>query len=76
MSQDVFLQTLRTFLRREPFQPFIVEFTDGKQLLIDDPHAVTIGTCVAGFLTPEYDLISFSCEQVRDIRMATQEAAS
>jgi len=76
MTQDTFQDTLRSFLRREPFQPFVIELVDGRQILVDLPHTVAMGSGAGGFITPEYDVIFFSCEQIRDIRAATQEAAS
>jgi hypothetical protein len=76
MTPGAFEQTLRQFLRSEPFQPFIVELVDGKQLLIDEPHTVSLGTQAAGFLSPEYDFYSIRCEQVRDIRFPTHQPIS
>ena len=76
MSTDVFQQTLRAFLRREPFEQFVIELVDGRQLLIDLPHTVALGTSRACFMTPDYEFHSFTCDEVRDIRAATPETAS
>lgn len=73
MTPGIFQQTMRQFLRTSPFLPFIVELTDGTQLLVDAPHTVSLGTEVAGFLSPEYEFHSIRCEQVQDIRLATQQ---
>jgi hypothetical protein len=77
MTQQEFQDTLRKFIRREPFVAFVVEMTDGR--LIEVPHPeVGIGGGIAGFFRGEgeFDLVEFQCEEVRSIRAATQEAAS
>jgi hypothetical protein len=76
MTPDTFEQTLRTFLRREPFEPFFIELIDGRQLLIDLPHTVSMGGGGACFMSPEYDFYSFSSEEVREIRSTVRETAS
>jgi hypothetical protein len=59
MSPDTFEQTLRCFLRREPFEPFIIELAEGRQLLIDLPHTVSVGGGGGAFISPEYELVLF-----------------
>ena len=68
MTQEAFEDSLRSFLRREPFQQFVVELLDGQRILIDLPHTVAMGGGGACFISPDYDMHTFACEQVRDIR--------
>jgi hypothetical protein len=67
MNAEQFEQTLREYLRREPFQPFVVELVDGGVIAIDHPK-VAIGGGGASFFTPSHDLVDFECENVRAIR--------
>jgi hypothetical protein len=76
MTQETFEDALRSFLRSEPFQQFIVELLDGQEIVIDAPHTVAMGGGGACFMSPTYDFYTFSCEQVRDIRPLNGEVVS
>jgi hypothetical protein len=39
MTANVFEPTMRTHLRRRPFEKFVVELEDGHHLVVDDPKA-------------------------------------
>jgi hypothetical protein len=75
MTPELFDQTLRKFIQREPFQPFVVELLDGTAIPIERP-AVAFGGGVAGLLDDEQGFIGFSCEQVKDIHPLPQGIAS
>jgi hypothetical protein len=75
MEEQLFEQTLRTFLRREPFLPFVVELESGDQIVIEQPTVAFDGGA-AGYFNPSYDLTEFACEDVRAIRLLTPETAS
>jgi hypothetical protein len=75
MTIEQFEDTLRQFIRREPFQPFVVELLDGTLFHIEHP-GVAFGGGAASYLTPNYDLVEFACEEVRSIRLSTHETAS
>jgi len=75
MNAEQFEQTLRHFLRRDPFQPFAVELLDGSVVEIDRPKLV-FGGGAASFFTADYDLIEFACEEVRAIRPVAGGVAS
>jgi hypothetical protein len=75
MNQELFQQTLRSFLQRVPFLPFVVVLRDGRKIAVDEPTVAFAGGAGVYF-SPEYDLHDFKCEDVRDIRLNTQEAAS
>ncbi len=74
MTPEQFDETLRSYLKRRPFFPFVVELTDGRRILIEDSH-VAFGGGVAGFLSDEDGLVGFSFDEVRAIQFATPETA-
>jgi hypothetical protein len=75
VNAEQFESTLIEFLHKEPFQPFVVELTSG-QLIEVNRSRLAIGGGGASFFAPDYDLVEFSCEEVRDIRPIVQGAAS
>ena len=75
MTSEQFEATLLRFLHQEPFKPFVVELLDGRVIEINRP-GLALGGDSASFLTPNYDLVEFACEEVRDIRQAAQGVAS
>jgi hypothetical protein len=75
MNQEQFEETLRQFLRREPFQPFVVEMLNGRLIEVHHP-GVAFGGGAASYLTSNYELERFECENVRAIRLAAHEIAS
>jgi hypothetical protein len=68
MKAEQFEETLRQLLRREPFQPFVVEMVDGRVLAVD--QKVVFGGGAASFITPSYELVEFACEDVKELRPA------
>jgi hypothetical protein len=75
MTQQNFEQTLRDFLHRQPFMPIVVELESGEQILIAEA-TLAFSDGFAGYLSPKFDLREFRCEEVRDIRLVTNEIAS
>lgn len=75
MTPEQFDETLRSFVKRRPFFPFVVELVDGRRILIPDPH-VAFGGGVAGFINEEEALDGFSYDQVQAMHFATPEAAT
>jgi hypothetical protein len=75
MNQEQFQQTLREFIRREPFRPFVVELVNGDPIIVVEP-TVAFGSRKAGYLSPNMDILEFTCDQVRDIRLVMPEKAS
>jgi hypothetical protein len=75
MNAEQLETTLRQFLHQDPFQPFVVELTGGRLIEVNRPR-LALGGGGASFLTPAYDLVEFSCEEVRDVRRAVRGAAS
>jgi hypothetical protein len=74
MTEELFTQQLREFIRRQPFEPFVVELQDGRSLLINRPAVVFHGGA-AGFISDTDGLVDFSCDEVRRMGPAKWEAA-
>jgi hypothetical protein len=75
IKEEQFRRTLRQFVQREPFLPFVVELTTGKKIVVEEP-TVAFGGGVAGYFSPSFELINFHCDNVKQIRLATQEVPS
>jgi hypothetical protein len=76
MTVQTFEETLLSFKRREPFEPFVVQLRDGRTVEVDEPEAVVFAGSGASFLSPDYEIISFRASDVLSIRPASPEAAS
>ncbi len=75
MDQEQFQQTLREHIRRKPFFPFVVELVNGEQIVVEEP-TVAFGTKLAGYISPAMEILEFTCDQVRVMRLVTPEKAS
>jgi hypothetical protein len=75
MSIKDFEDTSRLYIRREPFEPFEVELLDGCIIEVKHP-SVAFNGGAAVFMTPDFDLVDFVCENVLAIRQAKHKAAS
>jgi hypothetical protein len=60
MEAEDFANSLRTFCRRQPFQPFQVFFEDGTSLILDHPEAMVVlrGT-IAVYQSPQGEISFF-----------------
>lgn len=63
MELQTFEQSLRHYLRRKPFVPFVVALLDGRRITVDQPR-VAINGRGAGFLSRAEGLVDFSCDEV------------
>jgi hypothetical protein len=75
MSADQFEQTLLPFLRRRPFEPFVVELLDGRVIEIPAP-TVVVGGGAATFISPDFEHTDFYSKEVRAIRPAGTEKSA
>ena len=74
IDPGLFDETLRNLVNRVPFQPFIVELHGGTTLTIPD-RPVVFCDGAATYLTPEFNMVEFTSEQVvafRPIRETVQ----
>jgi hypothetical protein len=74
MTPEQFDETLRQYIRRTPFEPFVVEKLDGTVVEIKAPQ-LAFGGGVAGLITEEDELVNFHYDDVRSIRFANHKAA-
>ena len=74
MTREDFDTTIVKFLRQKPFLPFVVELTSGRQIIVDG-RKLAVGGGGAAMLTRD-EFIEFHCNEVKDIRVFTREAAS
>jgi hypothetical protein len=44
MPRATFEEALRAHLRRQPFQPFAIEFDDGRRWTVEQPEAISYYT--------------------------------
>ncbi len=75
MTVEKFEQDIRSYLHQKPFQPFVIELTEGDFIVVDDPQAMAFCEGAAGFIGAD-QVHMFSAEQVRDMRSVAQGAAS
>jgi hypothetical protein len=73
MTQKQFEETLLQFIRHKPFEPFVVEMLDGRVIEIPNPRVI-VGGGAATFISPDFDMTDFYCDEVRGIRAAVPEA--
>lgn len=64
MTEEEFDQTMRSFVKRRPFVPFVVELLDGRKIIVRNRH-VAFGGGAAGFLSRKEGLVGFSNEEVK-----------
>jgi hypothetical protein len=64
MTKDQWDAACRSFCRRRPFRPFLVEFTSGNQLLIGHPEAIRNETDLYLMRSPDGGYVVFAAEGV------------
>ena len=74
MSAEQFENEIRSLIRARPFQPFLVVLEDGQTLHINKPKAA-INAGGAGVVDADGEIHLLECEQVRELRPATEELA-
>lgn len=72
MSYAEFYATVRPLLWQEPYQPFALEFRDGRKLVIDRPGRLALAGRFGVFLPPgAAPLVRFTYDQVTRVVTAT-----
>ena len=59
MEAEAFERSLRAFVRRTPFQPFVVELVSGTRLLIEHPEALIFRGRVAVHVDKDNEITHF-----------------
>ena len=73
MSKNEFEGSLRQYLDRDPFQPFVVKLSDGRRLAIQNPPVVFCDGA-ASYIDPEDGaLVDFFHDQVQTFGPLEQE---
>ena len=75
MKKKQFDETLRTLIRHQPFQPFVVDLLDGNRIAIDAPDSVAFNDGAAGYISPTNEVFFFNFRTVREFVTATRESA-
>jgi hypothetical protein len=73
MTAEQFEQTVRAFLRREPFQPFTIVLAGGDRVEVDQPEFVALAGGAGGYINPAGEPIFFDCDGVLEILLTTSE---
>jgi hypothetical protein len=75
MVAERFQTTIRAFLRRTPFKPYVVELVSGDRVRVDHPEALVVRGGVAVFVSAAGAPVIFDHEGVSQI-FADSEASS
>jgi hypothetical protein len=67
MEYNEFQTTMRQFLRRQPFEPFVIELTDGRRLLAASRGGASFAGRFGFAFPPESGYVRFTCDQVARI---------
>lgn len=67
MMQETFEIALRSFARRRPFQPFLVELHGGLRLLVEHPDFLSLRDEVAMYLRRNGTYRLFDCTSVNQL---------
>ena len=72
MTNEQFAAILRSFCRRRPFRPFVIEFVNGKTLHITHPEGVAPFAKVWLFRSPKAAHVVFASTSVCRLLDATE----
>lgn len=68
MVAETFSQILKSFARRKPFKPFLVELVNGERILVEHPEALAFNGKAAVYISPRTEFCLFENEGVADVR--------
>ena len=71
MEAEAFERSLRVFVRRTPFQPFVVELVSGTRLQVDHPEALTFRGVVAVHVAKDHEITLFDNTTVSKLTTMT-----
>ncbi len=68
MTRTEFERAMQTFLRRQPFKPFVIEFDNGQQWVAGQPEAVSYYTGDSAlYFRPDGSMDFVDCENIRQL---------
>jgi hypothetical protein len=65
---ETLARALRSFRRRTPFKPFLVELANGGRILVEHPEALAFRGGTAVFISPRHEFTLFDHEGVADVK--------
>ena len=75
MEPDAFERSLRSFARRTPFKPFVVELVSGARFQVDHPEALVFRGPVAVYIDKDYEYTLFDNTSVSKLTSQTDASA-
>lgn len=72
MNRQDFQQTIEECVHRVPFQPFVIDLSNGERIVVRDPTAFTCQAGAAAYVPPDGDLSVFDYHAVREIEVIAQ----
>ncbi len=75
MTPELFEESLRSLLRREPFEPFTVALADGERFTVDRADAVSFGGGAAGFIAEDGLVHFFDWKKTRHMSQEVNGAS-
>ena len=67
MITETFTQILRSYARRKPFKPFLVELMSGERILVEHPEALAYNGGAAAYISPRGGFVMFDHESVSQV---------
>ncbi len=67
MIHENFTATLRAFIRRQPFRPFLVELTSGDRFRVQHPEALSMRGALAVYVGTNGSVKLFDCDSVSQL---------
>ncbi|MCI0640197.1 MAG: YgdI/YgdR family lipoprotein [Gemmataceae bacterium] len=75
MTIPSFEEAVRGFKYKSPFAPFVIELTDSRTILVDDPDAIGLSNGTMGYIDADGNILTISYQQVSALRPASLESA-
>jgi hypothetical protein len=72
MKRSEYDQLAREFIRREPFQPFVIEYEDGRRFVVEQRHQLPDTTW---YIRPDGEFDFLDNEEVRRVVEMDKAAA-
>jgi len=76
MVAKTFVRALRSFSRRTPFRPFLVELVNGERIIVDHPEALAFNGGAGVYVGPRGEFTIFDHEGVANVRDISSAASS
>jgi hypothetical protein len=67
MTRAQFDQVTRSLLKRQPFQPFVIEYDDGQRFVVGQPSELASFAGSASYFDPAGELHLIDSENVRQV---------